>query len=329
MIRKILKKFSKNSVFATLLVLSIFSIFALLGSNIIKYINFNINFFLLYEEYPELVWLFSVTIFIGFSISCFSKIYLKLTERTLIIQDGKDGKEIPLNVMCKLYENKRIKITITNETKKEIDNKISILLNEFEKIKNSNENGKYLYCGISYIPFVYMLGSLYGDQGVDFKFCQIDRRSGKNEINIFKDKNKKEKIELNSNYINNDSDELLVTIGLSFDVDEYMDNNFKTMSRLYINTPKPARELLLTNYDIKFAVDYVTEKIRKVQNSYKKVHLFISASTAFIFRLGMEYSKPYDKVIVVYHFDNKNQHNRPWGIEIASDNNYSAVVIKK
>lgn len=327
--RKFLKLILGKIIFNVSLGVFIFTFLLLLGFDVIKYINLDINFSLLYEEYPKLVYPTCIISFIVLVISCISKLYLKLTERTLIIQDGKDGKEIPLNVMCKLYENRRIKITITNATKREIDNKISILLNEFEKIKNINENGKYLYCGISYIPFVYMLGSLYGDQGVDFKFCQIDRKNEKNKINIFKDKNKKEKIELNSNYINNDTDELLVTIGLSFDVDEYMDNNFKTMSRLYINTPKPARELLLTNYDIKFAVDYVTEKIRKVQNSYKKVHLFISASTAFIFRLGMEYSKPYDKVIVVYHFDNKNKHNRPWGIEIASDNNYSAVVIKK
>ena len=63
-----------------------------------------------------------------------------------------------------------------NNAKKDIEDDLAVMLRDFNKINNKNSNGKYIYYGVSYIPFVYKLGALYGDQGIDVRFCQISRK---------------------------------------------------------------------------------------------------------------------------------------------------------
>lgn len=328
--RKILKLVSKNGVLYAIFPIWGLILLIILNADITKYISWNINFEKWYDNCPALVIVIFIILTIVLLGNIIIKVALKKTERFLIIQDGMYGKELPITELSKLYETQNFRTHLINFAKKDIEAEFTIMLSDFNNINNKNNNGKYIYYGVSYIPFVYKLGSLYGDQGIDVRFCQISRKNEKTELIKFKNHNKNPFTDINSVFIEKENkNDLLVTIGLSFEIDEKMDEKFQNMSRLTFTTSDPKRELLMCNSDIKYAVDYVVKEIRKYQNNYERVHLFISASTAFIFRLGMEYSKnSYDKLIIVYHYESKNRHNRPWGIEINSYKS-SAVIINK
>lgn len=326
--RKFLKLVSKNGVLYTTFPIWGLILLTILNVDITKYISWDVNFEQWYDDCPTAV----IIIFIILTIVCFGniiiKIVLKKTERVLIIQDGMDEKELPITELSKLYETQNFRTHLINHAKKDIEDDLAVMLRDFNDFNNKNSNGKYIYYGVSYIPFVYKLGALYGDQGIDVRFCQISRKDEKTKLVKFKNRNKNPFKDINALFIKKENkNDLLVTIGLSFEIDENMDEKFQNMSRLTITTPDPSRELLIYNSDIKYAVDYVVKEIRKYQNNYERVHLFISASTAFIFRLGMEYSKKsYDKLMIVYHYESKNKHNRPWGIEINSTKSSSVII---
>lgn len=326
--RKILKFISKNTILYSVLGVWALILLVICDLEVIKYINWDVDFQQWYIDNPTHVLIILIFLNIVWVELIVIKVLLKKTERVLIIQDGMDEKELPITELSKLYETQNFRTHITNHTKKDIEDDLAVMLRDFNKINNKNSNGKYIYFGVSYIPFVYKLGALYGDQGIDVRFCQISRKDEKTKLVKFKNRNKKPFKDINALFIEKENkNDLLVTIGLSFEIDENMDKKFQNMSRLTITTPDPSRELLIYNSDIKYAVDYAVNEIRKHQNNYERVHLFISASTAFIFRLGMEYSKKsYDKSMIVYHYESKNKHNRPWGIEINS-NKSSPVII--
>lgn len=326
--RKFLKLISKNGVLYTTFPIWGLILLTILNADITKYISWNINFEQWYDDCPAVV----VIIFIILTIVCFGniiiKVALKKTERVLIIQDGMYEKELSITELSKLYETQNFRTQLTNHTKKDIEDDLAVMLRDFNNFNNKNSNGKYIYYGASYIPFVYKLGALYGDQGIDVRFCQISRKEEKTKFIKFKNRNKNPFTDINALFTEKENkNDLLVTIGLSFEIDEKMDEKFQNMSRLTFTTSDPSRELLMYNSDIKYAVDYVVKEIRKYQNNYERVHLFISASTAFIFRLGMEYSKKsYDKSMIVYHYESKNKHNRPWGIEINSTKSSPVII---
>ena len=326
--RKFLKLISKNEVLCTTFLIWGLILLTILNADITKYISWNINFEQWYDDCSAVV----IIIFIILTIVCFGniiiKVLLKKTERVLIIQDGMDEKELPITELSKLYETQNFRTHLINNAKKDIEDDLAVMLRDFNKINNKNSNGKYIYYGVSYIPFVYKLGALYGDQGIDVRFCQISRKDEKTKLVKFKNRNKNPFKDINALFTKKENkNDLLVTIGLSFKIDEKMDEKFQNMSRLTFTTSVPSRELLMSNSDIKYAVDYVVKEIRKYQNNYERVHLFISASTAFIFRLGMEYSKKsYDKSMIVYHYESKNKHNRPWGIEINTTKSSSVII---
>ena len=326
--RKFLKLVSKNGVLYTTFPIWGLLLLTILNSDITKYISWDINFEQWYDDCPAVI----IIIFIILTIVCLGniiiKVALKKTERVLIIQDGMDEKELPITEMSKLYETQNFRTHLINHTKKDIEDDLAVMLRDFNNFNNKNNNGKYIYYGVSYIPFVYKLGALYGDQGIDVRFCQISRKDENTKLIKFKNRNKNTFTDINVLFTEKkNKNDLLVTIGLSFKIDEKMDEKFQNMSRLTFTTSVPSRELLMSNSDIKYAVDYVVKEIRKYQNNFERVHLFISASTAFIFRLGMEYSKKsYDKSMIVYHYESKNKHNRPWGIEINSSKSSPVII---
>lgn len=326
--RKIFKIVSKNEVLYATFSIWVIILLTILNADITKYITWNINFEQWYNDCPISVTIAFVILTIALLGNIIIKVVLKKTERVLIIQDNMYDKELPITELSKLYKVKNFKTHLMNFTKKDIESNLSAMLKDFNNINSTNNNGKYIYYGVSYIPFVYKLGALYGDQGIDIRFCQISRKDEKTKLIKFKNHNKKTFKDINSLFVEKENNnDLLVTIGLSFEIDEKMDEKFLNMSRLSFFTSKPKRELLMSNSDIKYVVDYVVEKIRKYQKNYERVHLFISASTAFIFRLGMEYSKKsYDKSMIVYHYESKNKHNRPWGIEINSTKSSSVII---
>lgn len=326
--RKILKLVSKKEVIHLTFFTWTLILLTILNADIIKYINSNVYFEQLYDDYHDLVIMIFVVLTIILLGIIVIKVALKKTERVLIIQDGMDEKKLPITEFSKLYDIQNFRTHLINFTKKNIEDDLAVMLRDFDNINNKNCNGKYLYYGVSYIPFVYKLGALYGDQGIDVQFCQIYRKKEKTKLIKFKNNNKNSFIDIKFLFTEKENkNDLLVTIGLSFEIDEKMDIKFQHMSRLSFTTSESKRELLESNSDIKYAVDYVVERIRKYQNSFERVHLFISASTAFIFKLGMEYSKKsYDKLIIVYHYESKNKHNRPWGIEINSSQSSTVSI---
>ena len=326
--RKFLKFISKNTILYSIIGMWALVLLVICDLKVINYINLDVDFQQWYTDNPTHVLIILIFLNIVWVWLIIIKVVLKKTERVLIIQDGMDEKELPITELSKLYETQNFRTQLTKHTKKDIEDDLAVMLRDFNNFNNINKNGKYIYYGVSYIPFVYMLGALYSDQGIDVRFCQISRKDEKTKLVKFKNRNKNAFKDINALFTEKENKkDLLVTIGLSFKIDEKMDKKFQNMSRLTFTTSVPSRELLMSNSDIKYAVDYVVKEIRKYQNNYERVHLFISASTAFIFRLGMEYSKKsYDKSMIVYHYESKNKHNRPWGIEISSSKSSSVII---
>ena len=146
--RKILKFISKNTILYSIIGVWALILLVICDLEVIKYINWNVDFQQWYTDNPRhvlIILIFLNIVWVGLIVI---KVLLKKTERVLIIQDGMDEKELPITELSKLYETQNFRTHITNYTKKDIEDDLAVMLRDFNKINNKN---------IGYISYMFSL----------------------------------------------------------------------------------------------------------------------------------------------------------------------------
>ena len=116
--RKILKFISKNTILYSIIGVWALILLVICDLEVIKYINWNVDFQQWYTDNPThvlIILIFLNIVWVGLIVI---KVLLKKTERVLIIQDGMDEKELPITELSELYETQNFRTHLTNHTKK-------------------------------------------------------------------------------------------------------------------------------------------------------------------------------------------------------------------
>ena len=251
--------------------------------------------------------------------------YRSVHKIALIIIDGFDGQKLEEYRYhgIKKIDVHRYTLECNKTNRDEISNVVINIDHDFEKYMYGQVYDEFIFEGISLIPFVFYLGMKYGDDNKKYSFIHSFRKR-KNDLRKLKKTNKKESVNLivNDEKMNCASKDLIVKVATSFPMNENMDDYFKNMDVLSINSSKYGvdiidNETLLDNW-----ANQIINEIRKYSDKYDKIHLFLNTCTCMVFKLGTILNNNYDTCIKVYDYNRKSSILRPWSI---SNKDYKKV----
>jgi hypothetical protein len=218
-----------------------------------------------------------------------------------------------------------IKFDKNRDYQKAIQNQIDIFDKSSESIKNANQ---IAYFGISRIPLTFLLGNLIGNN-TNISVFDFNREDGLwNQIsysyfkNFLKSKsgfNKKE-----SNVLDHDSKDLVITISISYSVDlnsieeliispfKRIDLEIKNFKNGFVDRLKSHNEASQLKFEFKYLLDEVSTKYPNIE----KIHLFYSGPNSLAFLFGAIYSDSIHKKIIVYNYNVNDTPKYSWGINI-------------
>ena len=197
---------------------------------------------------------------------------------------------------------------------------------EIKKFSNKmNSNFKYGYLGISHTPLIVRAGNVLGD---GIKLVPFHKKRGYDFYSILNKDTDFPKLKIKKEYINSESNELIVTIATSFEIQEYQIEEFdiNNKSLIMFESEKLGVDIILSEVQLEEYVEYILIKIRELikNNNIQRTHFCISSSVFLQFFLGQRLSNTYDREIIIYHFNapKSEEYNHvyyPWGIKLFSD----------
>lgn len=188
-----------------------------------------------------------------------------------------------------------------------------IYKNEFYNERKINCD-KHIFYGVSYTPFIFLLGILYGNVNKKYEFYHYFRPSLSETK--FKKLKKTKETKYKINIIDNDkkSSEIVISLSTSLKIGDDIGPVFNDLRHIRIESEVFHFDTLNNKSKMNFYAEKVVETIRKFQNDYEKIHLLLSTSTEITFLLGTLLSTNYDKNINVYHYDKENPIKYTWSI---------------
>lgn len=192
-----------------------------------------------------------------------------------------------------------------------------------ENFKSSiNHNNRYGYMGIAHTPLVLRAGYKIGDE---IRFALFHKKRNEDYYDELNNNEDYEKIQIEKIDMNDDSNELIVAISTSFQIDDSSLRifEFSSKSLLKFNLENKGVDIIISYKQVDEYINYIQNKIKQVvaENNIKKVHMVISSSVAFTFTLGQSISENHDCETIVYHYDRNHPLLYPWGINLFNQAN--------
>lgn len=217
--------------------------------------------------------------------------------------------------------NKEYQLAINNINQKLVDNKRII-----------DKAHEVAYFGISRIPLVFFLAnkfanninaSVFDYNRIKQKWDQVSYSFNKN----FKGKKGFGFIKDETDIINSDSEDIVLTISVSYSVNieetkKNVNAPFKRINLKIKNFKEGKLDRLNSKNEVnKLKNDFreVLDNISKNYPSVKTIHLFYSGPNSLAFSFGSIYSNSIHKNIIVYNYNVNDTPNYSWGIDINND----------
>ena len=225
------------------------------------------------------------------------------------------GTEFKKTYYCRNYE-----VTLTPQNNGNLQQLLSTQDKAVERISSKIREAERLvyYCGIAHTPLVFRMG--YQLHGKNIRFLH-EFRNGKIENHFTElqehDEDRKSRDEYFEQLSCNATD-LLVGIGATYlvqnkDLDSI--DPSRSMHRFTYNIEEKMRgfDYYNSRHKIKSEVTTLVLQIGEICKKHKieRVHIVISASTAFTFMLAQSMNSNQIPEIAVYHYETSNY---PWGI---------------
>lgn len=272
-------------------------------------------------------------LWVGWSFICISIIwtivnFYRLRAIRIIKIDGFRGNYYRETIFPVLGQQKYNSYRIEDiNDKKDIIDAYNMIVYGFKYYAGGDNDDVYHFYGISYTPLLFLLGTLYADQK-KYVFYRMRHSDGKRKRLWPSCKKVKE---LNSNFDDKDSDELVVRFHTSFEPDDLIDNDFVNKDTLTIKSNSFSTDIITNNKILKEwgkqCIDLIREYSKK--KNYKVVHLLLSTSTEMTFYLGTKLCQNYDKKYIVYNYSGKTEPRYWWGICPSEKDIDEAIIYKK
>lgn len=247
----------------------------------------------------------------------------------IIRVDGLDNTTIPkYKLITRRTEEHYYRINLDSNNKKDISNQLIIINNQFNENKSNENYLRYIFYGVAPIPFIFYLGSLYGDDCKKYDFIHPFRKKKNGTYKLKKCKKQYSNLKIITDEMCNNSKELIVKVTTSFQMNENLDAAFIGMDvlKIYSNT------FDVDNIDSVTVLEQwskeIVDCIRKYGEKYDMIHLFLNTSTCMTFKLGTMLTNNYDNKIKVYHYNRKGTITRPWAI-LFSGNKVDTYITPK
>lgn len=270
--------------------------------------------------------------FIGISILIFGINFYRIRKICIIKIDGLRGHKLKeeriWSISRQYFEN--YNVNVGREGKAELVEALNKLVYKFEFYKEKGiEFDLYCFSGISYTPFIFMLGCLYGDDNKKYRFYHYKRKkpSTSKRIRLWPSLRKVERLEFNHTQKN--SNELVVQVSTSLNIGALKDKQFDDFDIMEFKAVNCGFDSITSQKTLNLWAQQIIQEIRKHRDKYTKIHLLLSTSTAMTFLLGTALNNNYDKEIYVYHYEATSKVNYCWAICPKKEKNIDKIYISK
>lgn len=182
-------------------------------------------------------------------------------------------------------------------------------------IEAQKSSKQIAYYGIAHTPLIFRLGFKIGDQNNVILLHK--KRSNEDLFEEWKKERSTIKILHNEENMDKNSNELIVAISTSFEVQKQHLDLLHPENKhiLFFYTNNSDVDSVLSYEDAEYLRSNILFDIREFVKKYKidKIHMVISSSVAFTFFLAQGYSPHHDPEIIVYHYI---QGKYPWGVNM-------------
>ncbi|TKG92895.1 SAVED domain-containing protein [Puteibacter caeruleilacunae] len=234
------------------------------------------------------------------------------------------------------FEINDIEFDANSDYQKALTNQKKIV-QEINRIKNSNMNHELAYFGISRIPLSFGLGLMLSDtQAIhvfDYnrsgqKWNQLSHSWLKNRIS----RNTKFSIK-ESGVINAASNDMLITVSVSFNVNikdctDVLPHYYKSYELALPNINYGERDRLKTINQLnrlaeqfRSLLDMITTK-----RNINRIHLFYAGPNSLSFKLGTIYSEAIHPKIIVYNYNRNHTPCYSWALDVE---NFKIIDFRK
>lgn len=278
--------------------------------SVLQYIVWNhIDLFLVVQDYP------GMRIFIGIGLVLIGLMRFLTDSVKVYCMKSNDIVEALPRLPIGFYCEKELDLKTTNISHETLSNALADISN-FARDINVSRVKKPCFFAICDIPLIVKTGYLIGDGTHTVRYLHYIRNKGK----CIEIKGKNGVLEYSSEYIDKESNDLLVSISTSFRIKpESLNDKFLNMNRLSIETKNVNVDSITKLNDLNSFCDFAIDTIREKSQTANSVHLLLATSSSVAFAIGQRLSNTMDRPTIVYQFDNSNINNtRPWGILINS-----------
>lgn len=192
------------------------------------------------------------------------------------------------------------------------------------KIDNNHEYG---YMGIAHTPLILRLGYKIGDENLILLYHK--NRNSK-YFKKLSDNNDYPKLLIVKEEINKDSNELIVGLATTFEIDNEDLKVLNPDGRNVIIFESEERDfdIITSKNQVDEYKNYILNKVRNIvkEKNISTIHMIISSSVAMTFALGQALSETYDPEIIIYHYDKQSTLKYTWGIKLFKNYNECLVI---
>lgn len=202
-----------------------------------------------------------------------------------------------------------------------------------ESINFNSNSSTFAYMGIAHIPLVARMGYQIGDENNYIMF--ENRKTSNNGFHPLIYGCFFPKLILIDKITNSNSEELIITIGVTFPVKDHevpFDlNNYNVLKFELqgLKTLGQYHDIITSNNQLDNYRELIrTEKdIAIKETMIKKIHIFCAAPTSLVFTIGSMISDTHDPDVIIYHYIHSNAPNYyPWGIDLKEKNSSNSYI---